>query len=285
MKEVIDHKKIKIPANYCLILPDEDYKHFHIDGKESVLEIGRTAMVYMDPTDARDHRMKESMDTHANHWAITGVVYQAPQRLRFYGGEMQSILKRPSLSDIDIEQVKRLADASVKYEVDMEVKNGDRVVFDPQVHITVTENSEYIDTDLGRMYLVKYDRLRGVIREDGVYPLNGVVLFRWVQDKEITFGGLTLAVQEKRIWDAEHKDGMIGEVVSSGQPVKSMIVGWQSVYVTSAGIEPGDRILFRSLDANNFEMEGHFHLFGGEEILMIRQESILGILEQNTCQM
>lgn len=279
-KEIIDHKKIKIPVNYCLVKVDKDHKYFHVDGKESFLEIGKSAMVYNDPVDSLDFSMKETMDTYANHWAVTGTVIKSPEKLKFYGNEIKSILSRNNFDDLDVSQMERLGKASIKYDVDLEVKDGDRVLFEPHTHIRVSEHDEYIDTDLGRLYLVKYDMLRGVFKGEDIYPLNSIVFFRWKQETELKFGGLTLALEEKRIWDADHKEAQIGEVMSIGQISRGELNGWQYIDGVNQEIPVGSRFIFKSTHVNNVETEGHFHLFGGEEIFMIRQSDILGLIDK-----
>lgn len=279
MKEIIDHTKIKIPSNYVLIKPDDNLDKFHINGTESSLYVGLSSMKYSDPEDSLDFTNQETMDTQADHWAITGKVIGVPDKLNYFGEEINKLRLTPGLDELELKKMSNLNDYSLKYDVPMEVSVDDVVLFEAHVHIKVSESKSFINTDIGLLYLVRYDLLRGIVRDKTVYPLNGIVFFKWLQDGHIDYKSLKLEMPKMDIWDANFKATLIGEIVNIGATPKSELFGYQKIDHDSDEIKIGDRFIFKSISANNVENQGHFHLFGGEEILMIRRSEMLAIIE------
>lgn len=280
MKDIIDHKTIEIPLNFCLVKPDKNHDKFHFNGKETDIIVGTTAEVYVDPEDSLDFTKKETVTTQANHWGITGEVIAIPKKLEYNGRRIKKITSQDSITNDDILKMNRLLEYSLKHDTPLEVKNGDKVLFSPHAHVFSADNSASIETDIGTLFFIRYDELRGIVREDEVYPLNGVVFFKWIQSEEKKMGDSALFVGKKRIWDADPKEGLIGEVISIGANISSDLEGFiVSDKDDYSLVKPGCRFLFYGISSNNVETEGHFHLFGGEEVLMIRQKDILAILE------
>lgn len=279
MNESIDPTKIKLPANYVLIKPDDDMEKYHLDGKETSIYIGKSSMQYVDPLDSLDFEQKETVTSQADHWAITGTVIKNPERISFYGRKINKIKARAGseLGHDDIIEMNKLFHKSVTYDCSLETKEGDKVLFDPHAHIRAVENLEFIETDQGLMYLIRYDHLRAIIREDGIYPLNSIVFFKWERKKELIKGIFDL--EDRHISDAPPKEALIGEVYSVGEIVNSSLSNLDVIPGPNISIKKGDRFLFTGVSANNVESDGHHHLFGGEDILMIRQSDILALVD------
>lgn len=279
MGKIIDHKTISIPSNFVLIKPDEEMEKYHIDGKESSIYIGKSSMQYVDPLDSLDFSMKETVTTQANHWSVTGKVIKTPEKLNFFGRQIKRIKEENKGDDIDIQHMARLSENSLKYETEMVLKEGDRVLMDAHTHISVVEEDKILDTDIGRLYLVRYDMLRGYFTDEGLIPLNGIVFFKWLKPQVMKHGTLSIHRPIEYIWDAPPKEGLVGEITAVGPDVRGEIVGLQYTTHAVPKFKKGDRILFTQWAANNVENEGHFHLFGGEEIYMIRSSEIIATLD------
>lgn len=279
MREIIDHKTIVMPFNYALIKPDLDLTKFHIDGKESFLHVGTSAMVYLDESSI-DFTRQETMLNDADHWSITGEVICPPKRIGYFGKELQRIHKNAEngLTDEEVKKLVEISQDTVQFDTDIEIIKGDKVIFDSGVHVDCEEFGKQIDTDIGILYMVKYDRLRGYIREGEITPINGLVFFNWIQPEEIKFGNLILSASKKDIWDVGKKDLLVGEVRSFGSVIRGEINGSIASDFHMDKIKPGDKFYFKGIKANNVENQGHFHIFGGDEVYMIRQTDILGLV-------
>lgn len=276
MSEIIDHKTIRLPHNYVLVKPNNDLKKYHLDGKETSIFVGVSAMVDNDPEDSLDFSQKETMVTHADHWSITGEVIQVPEKLVFYGDEIKRVSSRSQLYDSDVLQIQKLASASLQYESPMELEIGNTVVFDAAVHVDCNEMGKVIETDIGDLYLIRYDRLIGVVMgDDYVYPLNGLVFFKWNQKTLKQKGELLYHELEKDIWDADPKELQDGEVLEIGRFIKKSLKGGVLNDIPFMDMKKGDEFLFRQMHAYNVENQGHHYLWKGDIVYAIHSQDII----------
>jgi len=276
MSEIIDHKTIRLPHNYVLVKPNNDLKKYHLDGKETSIFVGVSAMVDNDPEDSLDFSQKETMVTHADHWSITGEVIQVPEKLVFYGDEIKRVSSRSQLYDSDVLQIQKLASSSLQYESPMELEIGNTVVFDAAVHVDCNEMGKVIETDIGDLYLIRYDRLIGVVMSDDyVYPLNGLVFFKWNKKTLKQKGELLYHELEKDIWDADPKELHEGQVLEIGRFIKRSLKGGVLNDIPFFDMKKGDEFLFRQLHAYNVENQGHHYLWKGEIVYAIHSQDII----------
>lgn len=281
MKEIIDHTKIMMPYNYVLIKPDKDQEKFHIDGKESFLHVGTSAMVYVEEEDSLDFTRQETMLNDADHWSITGEVICVPNKIGYLARELNQIYdgaKNGGLVDDDVKKLIRISEDTVNFDTDIEIVKGDKVLFDAGVHTDCESTGKIIETDIGTLYMVKYDRLRAYIRNEEITPLNGIVLFNWIQPDEVKHKSLTISALKRDIWDVGKKEVLIGEVRSFGSVIRGEIKGAVPSEFSMKPMSKGDKFYFNGIKANNVENEGHYHLFGGDLVYMIRQTDIIGLV-------
>lgn len=266
---MIDHKKILIPVNYVLVKPDQDHTHFHVNGKE-FLEIGTTAERDKAKDDSLYSDMQETNFEVAHSWATTGVVYQVPNRLEYHGHELERMYGKIHDS-YDEEKFQRLSKSTMKFATPMEVEIGDRVMFFYNEHIQAREMGRCIDTDIGEMYLIKYDDLEAKVLSDQLYPLNGYVFFKEIKE-ELKSDHIQVISDDIEIYD--RKGSQKGEVVNIGVPIGG--TEWET-YISdpTSGIKVGDIIHFKGFDCSNVEADNHNLFFGGEEIKKIRRPDIL----------
>lgn len=268
---VIDHKKIKLPVNYCLILPDEELEKYHLNGKETDIYVGRSLMKYIDEHDSLDFEMKETVDTYAHHWPISGRVIAVPDKLVFNGHKL--VRRRESISDEsmtpdDMKELNQMSQHSLRAESPLEIEVGDTVFFDYLKNLNCYDDGMYLNTDIGTMFLLRYDDLIGKKNSDGIMPLNGNIFFEW--DQQLANGGIVL--QEKQIYDAVGPQQ--GIVTHVGTPISYYLQGAQLVNQVS-DFEVGDRIYFLPQLCTMIESQMHLHIFDGKEIYTALRYDIL----------
>lgn len=276
MNELINHKDILPQTSWVLIKPDEEMENYHLNGKETSIIVGKSFMKYVDELDSLDFETNESVDTQAHHWPISGKVICAPKRNVFYGHDIKRLFKDipdDSLTPYDLERANKMKDASVEVESPVEVKEGDRVIFDYGVNMRCYEDGQYFHTDIGTLFLVRYDKLEGVINDNGITPLNGNVFFKWDKKKKIGF----LDLPDHEIQDA--KGIQYGELTHVGTNLRFSKTGFQ-LHDCSYDFKVGERIMFNWFDSTMLESPLHFNIFDGEEIYKIRRRDILAVVQK-----
>ena len=91
-------------------------------------------------------------------------------------------------------------------------------------------------------------------------PLHDRVLIRRIEQEEKTTGGIIIP-------DTAQEKPMEGEVVAIGSGVKA-----EDGTVTPLDVKPGDRILFGKWSGSEVKIDG-------EELLIMKESDILGIIE------
>lgn len=271
---IVNHKEIKPQTNYVLIKPDEESEKYHLNGKETSIFIGKSFMKYVDEHDSLDFTTVEAVDTQAQHWPITGTVICAPKKNVFYGHDIRKLIdsRGESIDPEDMQQANRMKDASVEFQSPVEVKEGDRVIFDYGVNMRCYEDGQYFHTDIGTLFLVKYDKLEGVIHEEEIMPLNSNVFFEWEKPDKI---GSFIAV-EKEIYEVEGIQ--YGRVTHVGSNIRYSTKGMQ-LFDEAHQFKVGDRIMFNWYDATMVESQSHLTIFDGREIYTIRARDIIATTE------
>lgn len=269
-----DHKQIKPQTNYTLIKPDEESDKYHLDGKETSIYVGKSFMKYIDEHDSLDFEMKEMVDTQAQHWPITGTVICAPQKNVFYGHDIKKLIQSrgESIDPDDMKQANKMKDASVEYQSPVEVKEGDRVIFDYGINMRCYEDGQYFHTDIGTLFLVRYDKLDGIIRDDSIHPLNSNIFFEWEKPDKI---GSFIAV-EKEIYEVEGIQ--YGRVTHVGTNIRYSARGLQ-MFDNPHQFKVGDRIMFDWFNATMIESQSHLTIFGGKEVYTIKSRDIIATTE------
>lgn len=171
-------------ANYALVKVDANLETMQLKGRETNLVI---------PDFKYENGKKITVKE--KNLSVFGTVYGVPSHLAYNFEKIEKLKKLNTLytriddQNIPINigihrQIGELTRNSVLYDVDIEIEKGDRVNFSYMAHKKAKEEKMIIDTDLGEMYLIKYDMLYMVVDEQ-LKPkrmLNGYVL---VQPDEI----------------------------------------------------------------------------------------------------
>lgn len=274
--KVIDHKTIKPQTNWVLIKPDEEMEKYHLNGVETNILVGKSFMKYVDQDNPYDMDKSETVDTQAHHWPISGKVICAPKKNVFYGHDISRMFSRisdDSLTPDDLARANKMKDASVDVQSPVEVKEGDRVIFDYGQNMRCYEDGQYFHTDIGTLFLIRYDKLDGVINKNGIKPLNGNIFFKWLKEKKI--GSLYLPDHEIQ----DSKGIQYGDVTHVGTNLRYSKVGFR-LFDCSHEFNVNDRIMFDWFDSTMLESPLHLNIFDGQEIYKIHRRDILATVQK-----
>lgn len=174
----IDYKKLKINANYVLILPDPELETIQYKGRETGLYSSNFK-----------YENGEKIEIKQKNASVFGTVYAVPSKLNFFLSEIRELAERNTLFvnqegekvpvNISVHrELGELTKNSVLFNVPIEIEKGDRVNFSYQAHKVAKDDKMIIETELGDMYLIKYDMLYMTVDEN-LNPkrmLNGYTL-------------------------------------------------------------------------------------------------------------
>lgn len=262
---MIEIKRIKILRNYVLVKPDEKYETFQRSGKET--DIIAPDFIY-------DNKGKRAMVEERN-FSVKGTVYAIPQKLVF---DVKKALKIERSNTITVkingkhqvndfglmDKVGRMRKNSLLYDTDIELEVGDRVYFSYTAHMTAKENGMFIDTDQGKMMLMKYDDICMTIDKNNkpLKMINGYILVEpdnfQIDEAEgvetINSGGIVLVNLKSK--EKRRRKKMAGTVIASGNPVRGY-KNFEHEQDSDVTIEKGDRIIFDPRTARELEMMYH----------------------------
>lgn len=276
MSELINHQDIKPQTNYVLVLPDEEMIKYHLNGKETGIYVGKSYMKYVDENDSLDFETAENVDTQAHHWPISGTVITAPQKNVFYGHDIHRYkrgISPESLTPDDLQKLNKMTNASSNVQSPVEVKTGDRVMFDYMMNILCYQNGMYFNTDIGTLFLIRYDNLIGKIVDKEITPLNGNIFFEWEKPKSIgSFDALDIEIYEA-------KGVQKGKVTHRGTNLRYFLQGSNLIDFPTE-FNPGETILFKPEYCSMIESQMHLSIFDGREIYTIKRHDVLAKIEQ-----
>lgn len=262
--------EINVSTNWVLVLPDEEHEKYHLNGRETNIYVGRSFMKYLYELDENDFERVEAVDTDAHHWPITGRVIKAPSRNVFYGREISSKLNfyGEDINPDQLAELNRMKAASLSNNSPVEVMEGDKVMFEYSISMKCFNEGLIFHTELGTLYLIRYDSLIGRIRNDDIYPLNGNIFVEWEQ--ELMKGGIHLletniADVEKPIW---------ANVTHVGLPVTEYMdgLGYKEFH---HDLKVGDEVCFNHFDAHDIESDSHLTIFGGRKTYTLPSKEAL----------
>lgn len=273
----IDYKKIQIPRNYVLVFPEKEYTNFHIDGRES-LPAG-----------------KVHLENEAEHYSIRGKVFGIPEELVFNLDRIRAN-KIPEANGLDFEQTmfyfkthqvetEGYKQGSVAFDVPMQVSVGDTVYFNYQEHYNAYDHGRWMVTDLGDMFLMKYDQLL-CCHPDGnpaaVKMLNGLVLVEPISVEAI-FGANVIRrkgfeIAKKVGTEMDFKKKMnVGYVRHWGTAVKDYI-DLPDNRDQPYEFTQGQIVLYNPRVAPALEFSLHKTLFAGMHLVKLRRRNIFAIM-------
>lgn len=293
---MIDHTKIRLQQNYVLIKVDKDFDKYHNEKGEETMFIAPTSFKHAVDLRSEDNfAERDIMDSYSHNMAASGTVITCPDKLVFLGNEIKEHLKanQHNLGYIDdkdaphrskmaamsiLNQVEKMRENSLMLQTEIDIQPGDRVFFDYLERFTIYEAGRVLQTDIGELFLIRYDKLEIRIRDGHIKPLNGFVLVEWERSKPIQFGALYLAGPDKRIEETVGVQN--AEIVALPDPVNAHMDDLEFSDPVKY-LKVGERVAFQSHDATPLEPDNHFILFNGREILKVQSKNILGLWQQN----
>lgn len=257
-----DYKKLKIPRNYVLVLPDPEHKTYAFKGEDTEILVG------------------EDYTTAGQRLSVRGKIYVAPKELVFNGFEIRSQLNRFSNDRSSMDAISNLRDNSVGYDVPMEAVEGDIVYFNYLEHYECYQYGRFIETELGDMFLMKYDSLilsHPEGKPEQIKPLNGLIIIEKIEKEKIKSEWLIvpdITVKSNRVEKFSY-----ATIIASGCRCK----GYLDEHGISDDIRPlkiGDRIAYKPSGAHLLEHGLHQTLFGGKEVYAIHGKDLLAVIPQ-----
>lgn len=276
---IVDHTRIRIPSNYVLVLPDKNFTTYQFQGRETGIEVGISAVRDLTDDDTGIERIEETVQTYAHHLSVKGKVYAIPEKLIYNGHKIKYARLNFSNDNSSMQKLGGLMSESLDFDTLMEVEVGDEVVFDYRSHLECYEDGKFIETELGDMFLIRYDMLQIAINPYGEKKaLNGLVFLEQKLYEKETPSGLIIPVLSGKEDKIERWD--IGEVVLSGNPV----FGYKDNIEYSddpTPISAGDFIMYRPGGTGLLENDLHQIIFPGKRILTVRRRDIFMVLPNN----
>jgi len=146
---------------------------------------------------------------------VFGIVKEAPETLLFFKKEIDAIKKEFGSSQncpVDrLQEIQWLTRQSVQYDVPVEIKKGDTVIFKYQVYFQAFKEGRVFMDGKDMLILVPYDMLILAIRDDKFIPVNGYVLIEPIITKS-----------EVIIEEGQEED-QLGVITHIGSPCKNYL--------------------------------------------------------------
>lgn len=204
---------------------------------------------------------------HIQNLSITGTILKAPERLLFHV-ELKTHKKGITIAGDEFESLMR---ESMPFYVDLNVKEGDKVIFDYKQGLTAEDEGRLLDVEgYGYCMLMPYHTLFAKEADGEVVPLNGWVLIKRDQrEEEVRSSGIIIPESENKYLSN------YATVVVADKPVKEYIeIG---VFESQVELNPGDRILVQKGFGYRIAYDTHAGELKGVE--GIRRRHILCIFE------
>lgn len=291
----IDPSKVNIKLNYLLVKPDENYTSIQFNGKE-------TGIIIPDFTyDKKQNGEQRKISVKERNYSVYGTVYAIPEKIGFNREEIKNlsskyqvaakidgqatIINRSVMNEIGV-----LTEASCLYETECEVEVGDRVKFSYLAHKSASEKKICIDTELGEMYLIKYDMLTMTVNDD-LSPkrmLNGYIMVEPEEDDTIkkedgksfreSESGIIIPVFKHNL--KRNRKKQIGTVRFVGKKVGGYLQH-EDLYDPDIEVNPGDKLLYDPRGASRHENILHQEYSGKPMQLIQRRDVWLSEKEVN----
>ena len=187
------------------------------------------------------------------HAVTSGVVTHVPQNLIFDR-------ERP--------------DASVMYDVDMELQVGDRVIFDFKAESAVRKHG-----DIDGSYPLRYDDIYVAIRGEQIIPVNGIILVEACETtveedvQQALKAGLELpdtVVKEK-----SERYGIVRHI---GSPCRGFLQAPEELTEVDDEVCVGDKIVFHPVYAIELQYSLHQILEKGKTLYRMRRKDVFAVL-------
>lgn len=269
-KKLVDYSKVVIPKNYVLILPDPNHEFFHDkEGNETDFMIGRSLMVDNSTDGDEPGELVDTVLSDSQHFSVRGKVYVVPKKLSFPKEEIKKLRKNFGNNNADMTRLGELTAECLDYETEIELSVGDEVIFDYLSHIACYEDGRWIETDLGDMFIIRYDEIHMKISSDGKKtPINGWMVITREEKPKASESGIEL-VHEK---EDDISKKAFARVIHPGTPVKTYKQDFMKD--DPYPFSEGQRIMYRPGGSRPLEWQLHQTLYPGDKALLIHRKDI-----------
>ena len=239
---MIEIKKMKLMPNLILVKPEKDHDTYQLNGRE-------TGIINSLAVGTAGQRMN-----------VYGTVLSVCEGLRFTGKLIDRARKNLSGGEVQT-AVDLLKRQSVLYDVPMELKEGDKIMYFYKNQIDAFKEAKVLyDTDAEvPVMLMKYDNIRAIVRgDDELYPLNANVFIRPIQlktDKK-TIGGIQL-LEKKHMGMDVKKAISYGIIVEVGCRCDGYLEFPQYGGDPLLELRTGDIVMYDGRMSRNLEFELH----------------------------
>lgn len=289
----IDLKTIRIPQNYVLVKPVENYSTIQHKGQET--GIFMPDFIYEKDKQGAERRVSVK----ERNFSVYGTVYAIPEKIGFHREKIKQLNKDYKvaakvgeevrvLNRSVMDEIGRLTDTSCLYETECEVNVGDKVKFSYLAHKSAKEKRIALDTEEGEMYLIKYDMLTMVVNED-LSPktmLNGYILIEPEEDQSISKDGamnykesetgLILPTFKHNL--KRNRKNQIGTVKCTGNKVGGYLQV-EDGYDPNVEVNVGDRLIYDPRGASRHEH--HYHQEYSDKPLQLIQRRDIWLTQES----
>lgn len=285
----IDHTRLKPLNNWVLIKPDENLESYQFRGRETGIYA---------PDFKYEHGKK--INVKERNASVTGAVYAVCDEIQFYLNEIKKLRLdytthkkfkiQGTIKNVCIDRTtQRLIDnyykLSANFNTKVEIEPGDRVNFSFLAHEKCLQEGRVLETDLGIMYLIKYDQLYYTVKENGepIKMLNGFVVVEpdMIETKKFdvdgydvegveTTSGLVIANPPKV---KKKRKSQLGTVRYFGSACKGYLQepdAWDRPMLLTEGM----KILYDPRGATLMEYENH-QIFSDKPLSLVQRKDIL----------
>ncbi len=226
-----------LQSNYVLIQPHAN----HTAGATHGMEI---------PDFATEHM----------NFAVTGTVLQVCDKIHYFGRKLRAIKNKHIRNVTDQRLVQDYLAMSQQFDVPVEIKEGDTVVFP---YLWRVDDAMFDEERFHGNMVLRYDQLTAKVVNRKLYPLNGAVLGRKIKSDQ---GVMQL---QREYWDGRmevtHEGCLVRDYMDYGYP-------------DEAGSLVGKQVFVNPKMPVSIEVTSQLRL-ADEELFQFHRRHIVGIIQ------
>lgn len=235
-------KNLKLLPNQVLVKIEDDYETYQVNGRDTGIMSAIT------------------MDTTGQRVSVFGTIINVCEKLRYLGDELKKAKAENNEGDYLTSVRDRVREKSCKFNVPIEVKPGDRVMYLYKNQFDAYKSGKVVRTDdEGTCMFMDYSNLRAiVISEDSLYPLNGYLFVKSKELKKesVSEGGILL-LEKKHMGMKFKRASAFAEVLEVGCFVDGYLEFLDSPADDRHKISKDDILIYDGRMATNLEFVTH----------------------------
>ena len=272
----IDIDNIRIPYNWVLIKPDENFKTTQRHGKDTGIHVPPWGI------------------NAASHISVTGTVIAVPEKLRYYGKKIKELRANLSEDSPQPPELPILRRQSMDYLTSIEITAGDKVYYEYTTRLDASKEGRIIDTKYGELMLVPYYILimafvpgcdMSNVKPTDVRMLNGNILIKPLEYAlETNLQGVQgtrtemdifVPVTKQELKYVKFNNTQFANVIACGSLVKDYCDYPKAPADDPRIGKPGQKIAYDGRMQKRLEVEYHHVIFGEHILYRIHRKDIL----------